>query len=1072
MSKKYIIPESIKLTQLSGNINYDSIFVTPLTGEISNFIVIDSCKIIVKYDYLKINIEENKMLNPFPKIYDPNSNDQHKESNKKQNSGIYNTKQNLDFLKSGSIYRGVTLGSESGTSLQSGLNLELKGKISENIAIKGALSDQNIPIQPEGNTQKLNEIDKVYIQLGMKNEEIIFGDYNLSMGTGDYGKYNRKLQGIYCESNRDRINTKIGGAVSKGQYNTNKINGIEGNQGPYQLVGKENETAIIVLAGTEKVWIDGKQITRGENHDYIIDYSTGEITFTSRQLITSYSRITVDFQYSNLIYEKNIWYNESKVKLLDKKLNISAEFIKETDDRENPIEIDFTKEDKKLLRRIGDDLNASYKSTVQVDTNGVYTLEDSILVYQGHGSGTHSAIFYNIGRNGQYRKVYQSNLFYFQWVDKEDPTTSEHLKEEAIYLPAKPVKLPSDHKLYHVSSQFQPSQRFKVNTEYALSDLDINTFSSIDDKNNQGYAYKMDMEWQALETQFGNFSLSAKYNSVNKNFNPIDRNVDVEYSRKWDMNSDSAQGSSSFESALEYNLKSNITINVSGASFNRDNFESNRYKISGKFSYKNIKSSEIYEEKIISMKNREWLRRKGSIEFDLLNLTPFSTLYFEKKNNSASLLDDFQFLEQVYGVKLEKSQIFQWKAEYNTRTDDIKDSIGWVDNSKANNIKISTQIKNWKTFNSNFSFAKRNKTYSGQLNIPDVNFSIFNFDIRQNPKKFPISWDANMKVEKERSIKKEKLYYFVGEGKGQYRYDSTYAEYIPHSQGDYLLRIIPSPIKIPVTSIENGLRISYSGSRVKNMILKNISLMTQIRLQQEIQKDDNPLSKISWFQANNDTNQTFFYRSIFNDLNYRIPKKRINLRLRHRTSRRKSQQDVRGAENNGSDEYSVEYRGPLYKQIKLTSKITIKQTERISQINSLRNRDILAFITKNKFSYVQNRKHHFDFIITLSQDTKKENSRNIDAFLTGLKLEYEIKIIKKGRWKLFTKYNNVVVSPKNMIIPWEMCQGNQVGNTFGLGASAEYKIGKHISIRGNYESWDEPNIGLYHKGTIEIRAMF
>ena len=350
----------------------------------------------------------------------------------------------------------MTLGSESGVSLQSGLNLELKGNISDDITIKGALSDQNIPIQPEGNTQTLNEIDKVYIQLDMEHENIIFGDYNLVMGRGDYGKYNRKLQGIYGESERGITHTKLGGAVSKGQYTSNKFNGTEGNQGPYQLTGKEGETAIVVLAGTEKVWIDGVALTRGENHDYTIDYSTGEISFTARQLITSDSRITVDFQYSNLIYQKNIWYSESEVKLLDEKMKISAEFIKECDDRENPIELDFSDADKKLLKSIGDDVDAGFQSTVNEDSNGVYVMQDSILIYLGEGAGTHSAVFYNVGSKGQYRKIYSGTLFYFQWIDKNDATISDSQKEEAIYLPAKPIKLPTDHKIYHVAAEFNP----------------------------------------------------------------------------------------------------------------------------------------------------------------------------------------------------------------------------------------------------------------------------------------------------------------------------------------------------------------------------------------------------------------------------------------------------------------------------------------------------------------------------------------------------------------------------------------------------------------------------------------
>ena len=254
--------------------------------------------------------------------------------------------------------------------------------------------------------------------------------------------------------------------------------------------------------------------------------------------------------------------------------------------------------------------------------------------------------------------------------------------------------------------------------------------------------------------------------------------------------------------------------------------------------------------------------------------------------------------------------------------------------------------------------------------------------------------------------------------------------------------------------------------------MKRISIMTQIRLQQEIKDQNNVLSQWSWSPANNDTSQSFFFRSINNDLNYRIPEKRINLALRYRTSIRKSQLDVRGAENSYIDEYSGEYRGPLAGEVKLNSELSVKQTRRKSYFNSLRDRDILSLTSKSTFSWVYDRKHHFDFILTLSKDEQDESTKDIEAFLTGLRLEYEIKILKQGRWKIFTEFDNVTVNPANTVIPWEMCQGNQVGNTFAIGASSEYKIGKYMSLRGNYESRNEPYLGLYHRGTVEVRAMF
>ena len=46
-------------------------------------------------------------------------------------------------------------------------------------------------------------------------------------------------------------------------------------QGPYQLTGLNGERDIIVLAGTEKVFLDGIEMIRGENNDYNTSYRDG-----------------------------------------------------------------------------------------------------------------------------------------------------------------------------------------------------------------------------------------------------------------------------------------------------------------------------------------------------------------------------------------------------------------------------------------------------------------------------------------------------------------------------------------------------------------------------------------------------------------------------------------------------------------------------------------------------------------------------------------------------------------------------------------------------------------------------
>lgn len=456
----------------------------------------------------------------------------------------------------GSYGRSISIGNNQDAALTSSFNLQAGGYLPDSIHLEAAISDNTLPFQPEGNTQRLQEFDQVYIRLIKKQQLLQLGDYNLERPKGYFLNFNKRVQGLYYGSSFSlgkRMDNSFGlsGSVAKGEFSRNIFMGSEGNQGPYKLTGNNGEQFFIVLAGTERVYINGLIQERGENADYIINYNTGEIRFMPRRLISKDSRIQVEFEYQSRNYLNSLIYTWDELQA-GKRWNIRLNVYSNQDAKNQGYNQTLNGEQKRFLSAIGDSVSNAYFPVIgtdtfaagkilykMVDTTVAGVFYDSVFVYSSNPDSARFTLSFSYVGPGRGDYVISSravNGRVYDWVPRLAG------RAQGDYAPVQLLITPKLQQVFTLVTAYQMDSFKALNIEIGASNYDPNLFSKTDDNAHFGLAAKIRYTEQralgkrnSLGAAAWRWSNEGSYEYVQNRFRAIAPYRNVEFGRDWNV---------------------------------------------------------------------------------------------------------------------------------------------------------------------------------------------------------------------------------------------------------------------------------------------------------------------------------------------------------------------------------------------------------------------------------------------------------------------------------------------------------------------------------------------------------
>lgn len=1115
VTKRFAVRDSIRIDSIS--INPSQFVLKNKAGQLidSSFYDIDFSKAVLRLKQPvttdTIEITYLKYPNFITKVYKQLSDKV--IVNKSVKSQLYklrdkpkrNTFTPFDGLTtSGSISRGVTIGNNQNSVLNSELDLQISGKLSDKVALRASIQDANIPLQESGYSQRLDEFDQVFIELLSDNWNIRAGDIDLGNTNSYFANFTKRVQGLLVNANiNDNFTAYASGALVRGQFTTSQLTALEGNQGPYKIIGENGELFVLIVSGSETVYVNGIPLQRGENRDYIIDYNAGEIIFNSTFPITSEMRITVDYQFSDRNYSRFTVVGGGSYK--SEKLKINLSIFSESDAKNQPLQQNLSTEQTQTLADAGDDRNLMVAPSATAEAFS----ENRILYRRDIVNGQEQFVFSNNPDDElfsvRFTLVGDNQGNYVLSNDNAVTNIFEYVAPingvpQGNYAPTVQLIAPERLQIAVLNGTYKPTEKTDVFFELAGSKNDLNLFSSIDDDDNDGFAGKLRVKQKLIQSDsLWNVSALVDTDFIQRNFRTIERLYRAEFNRDWNLdNSNVNQGNVIFGNQLLFNTGLQISHAKNGsASYNfehlnfEDNFNGNRHNLQANLQLGNFNifsQSSLLNNKdtvntstflrsfnrAVYTKNKKWVGVKFGIEDN------------EQKNSASdsltALSQRFSAYETFVGIG-DSTKVFAEVGYIKRFNDSLRgNQLSRVSNSNTYYLK-SRLIQNK---NTNLQLFVNYRDLKAEVDDTQDEQSL-NSRLNYNQKLFKnlIFLNTSFETNSGALPQQDFTYVEVESGQGTYVWNDYNENGIQEldefelaafqNEGKFIRVLLPNQIfrqthqnRFSQALTFNPQQWSDSKNKTKKFF-SHFYNQTSYLIDRRLQRNDNNFS-LNPFETSSE-NELGLNNSIRNVLFYNRGKQKYTTSYTFLSNTSRSLLSV-GNQENRSTNHQLNFNHKFGKSWLLNTLASFGTDDSFSENFTSRNFEIEDLQFQPKLSYLFNENAQFDVFY---QFTSRENT--INDLETLIQSNYGLSFTYNNGQKIaltgeFNYYRNDFTGSPNTPVAYQMLEGLQPGNNFTWSLIAQKKLTKFLDLNLNYFGRKSESSQVIHTGSVQLRAYF